>query len=368
MHNFTQVLTDIVPKYPIEKICDRSSALFVNIETTGYSAQSSNLYLIGCVYYENDNWNLVQFLADNYDEEEEILKAFLELCLKYSYLIHFNGNQFDIPYLQQKCTIYNIPFLFEVYNGLDLYKRIKPYKNFLKLEDCKQKTLESYLGLTRQSETKVSDLINIYHDYVCNQSEELRNDILLHNKESVVNLLYLMDILSVVDIFNNPLRVMKVQANYYNDYENKKRQELVLTLRFLTPLPSPISFSSLGCYFTGNDMTGLLKVPLYEEELKYFYSNYNDYYYLPEEDVAIHKSVASYVDKDHRKNATQATCYTRKQSLYLPEWEDIFTPFYKRKYKDKNLYFELTDEFKTSRESFNKYAEHVLSSMLLNES
>ena len=47
-----------------------------------------------------------------------------------------------------------------------------------------------------------------------------------------------------------------------------------------------------------------MRVPLYEEEMKYFYSNYKNYYYLPDEDTAIHKSVASYVDKKYRVQAT----------------------------------------------------------------
>ena len=35
-----------------------------------------------------------------------------------------------------------------------------------------------------------------------------------------------------------------------------------------------------------------------------------EYYYLPEEDSAVHKSVGIYVDKSRRKAATPQTCYT----------------------------------------------------------
>ncbi|HAD53839.1 MAG TPA: hypothetical protein DCG10_01440, partial [Lachnospiraceae bacterium] len=104
-----------------------------------------------------------------------------------------------------------------------------------------------------------------------------------------------------------------------------------------------------------------LKVPIYEEELKYFYSNYTDYYYLPTEDVALHKSVAGFVDKEHRIQASAANCYTRKFSCYLPQWDILFTPFFKRDYKSKELFFELTDEMKKNREGFTQYANHVLS-------
>ena len=355
------------PNYPIENLAKPEEILFLDIETTGFTAQNSNLYLIGCAYYKEDEWHTIQWLAENYDEETVVLQAFLEFCLSYTFLIHFNGNRFDIPYLQQKCNMYNIPFQFDVYQGVDLYKRIKPYKSFLKLNDLKQKTLEEFLGLEREDKFSGGELINYYHDYVCSHSEELMNAILLHNQEDVEGMLDLTAILAFSDLFNLPLRVMKVQANYYNDYENKKRQELVLNLRFMTPLPVPVSYAAMGCYFTGNDINGIIKVPLYEEEMKYFYSNYRDYYYLPEEDIAIHKSVANFVDKDHREQATAANCYTRKQASYLPQWEMMFTPFYKRGYRERDMFFELTDEFKTSRASFNQYAEHILQTLLMSD-
>ena len=136
-----------------------------------------------------------------------------------------------------------------------------------------------------------------------------------------------------------------------------------MSLHLSTPLPTAISYSANGCYFCGNGNDAKLRVPMYEEEMKYFYSNYKDYYYLPKEDTAIHKSVASFVDKEYREQALASNCYTRKVSTYLPQWTTCFTPFFKRNYHDKDLFFELTDEMKTKREDFNKYAHHILEMM-----
>jgi hypothetical protein len=41
----------------------------------------------------------------------------------------------------------------------------------------------------------------------------------------------------------------------------------------------------------------------------------------------------------------------------------VFSPFFKKSYDDKELFFELTDELKTQREVFNLYAHHVLEMM-----
>lgn len=136
-----------------------------------------------------------------------------------------------------------------------------------------------------------------------------------------------------------------------------------MTLKLPTALPTEISYGANGCYFNGCGSSGKLRVPIYEGELKYFYSNYKDYYYLPKEDIAIHKSVASFVDKDYRRQATARCCYTRKKSSYLPQWDVLFTPFFKKDYDDKDLYFELTDELKTQRDSFNLYAHHIFEMM-----
>ena len=94
--------------------------------------------------------------------------------------------------------------------------------------------------------------------------------------------------------------------------------------------------------------------------MKYFYSNYKDYYYLPDDDMAIHKSVAAYVDKNYKMKATAQNCYTRKYSCYLPEWDLLVQPFFKRDYKSKELFFELSEDIKTNRDLFSRYAEHIL--------
>ena len=138
---------------------------------------------------------------------------------------------------------------------------------------------------------------------------------------------------------------------------------LIILFQPETPLPRLVSASAGGCYFRGDGTECSLKIPIFEEELKYFYSNYQDYYYLPTEDVALHKSVAGFVDKAYRLQASAANCYTRKVSSYLPQWDFVFSPFFKRDYKSRELFFELTDELKKNRQAFSVYASHVLSMM-----
>lgn len=89
--------------YPLETIGKLNELLFFDIETTGFSGDYSTLYLIGCTYYRDGSWHLIQWFADTLNAEEELLHAFFAFMEHYRYLIHFNGDGFDIPYLLKRC-------------------------------------------------------------------------------------------------------------------------------------------------------------------------------------------------------------------------------------------------------------------------
>ncbi len=347
--------------YPLDKIAPLEQFLFLDIETTGFTAKSAVLYLIGCAYYAEGRWHTIQWMAENYGEEEGILTAFFSFADAFTHLVHFNGNNFDLPFIAKKCESLSLPCRFEQMTGIDLYKRIAPYKFFLKLPNCKQKTLEQFLGADRKDVFYGGELIGIYHDYVKNTSEFAEKSLFLHNADDLKGMLEILPMLAYYDAFNEPVKAKKAQANYYKDYAGNQKRELLLTITLPLPLPKPVSAFANDCYFRGEGAEASLRVPIYEEELKYFYSNYRDYYYLPMEDVALHKAVATFVEKNRRVQASAANCYTRKVSQYLPQWEALFHPFFKRDYKSRELFFELTDDFKRDRAAFAEYASHIMS-------
>ena len=107
----------------------------------------------------------------------------------------------------------------------------------------------------------------------------------------------------------------------------------------------------------------LLRIPLYEGELKYFYPDYKNYSYLPAEDNAIHKSVAVYVDKSQRMPATAATCYTRKAGSFLPcftSMDEVGLPRFRADYKDKQLWIMVDDLLNADADTRNAYVKSVL--------
>ncbi|WP_044957124.1 ribonuclease H-like domain-containing protein [Butyrivibrio sp. LC3010] len=400
-----EIITESAESYPLERISDSpEDILFIDIETTGLSPKNSLIYLIGCAYYRNETWNLRQFFSDSRGEEEDLLLSFMDFAKDFHVLLHFNGNRFDLPFIEFKCDRFHIKNHLEECESIDIYKRLAPYKNILGVPDCKQKTIELFLGIDRTDVYSGGELIKVYKDYLLNKDEKLYNLLLLHNADDVRGMFMLLPALFYHDLFRAlldrkvvlfrtdapeypqvrsgfcidecsdnespdavidlPVRAMKVQANYYKDFDGKQKEEILMKISLPDTLPSSIGGSADGCFFKAEGATATLRIPLYETELKYFYNNYKDYYYLPAEDQALHKSVAQFAPKSHRVQATASTCYTRKPGQYLVEWDAIFSPVFKKDYADKSLFFELTDELKKSRAAMSLYAVHVMAHII----
>ena len=121
---------------------------------------------------------------------------------------------------------------------------------------------------------------------------------------------------------------------------------------------------------TFQKQTALLKLPLYHGTLKFFFPDYKNYYYLPVEDTAIHKSVAAFVDSSYRKKATASTCYTKKEGTFLPDLSAIkkqekepaksIYPVFFHQYKDKPAFFELTEELLSNHTFWKEFLKRQL--------
>ena len=66
MKTFTKELSIDLEIYPLDRIAPLTDILFVDIETTGFTARSSSLYLIGTAYYQTGCWHIRQWFAENW--------------------------------------------------------------------------------------------------------------------------------------------------------------------------------------------------------------------------------------------------------------------------------------------------------------
>ena len=346
--------------HPIINETFTEQALFFDIETTGFSPARTSLYLIGCAVRNGDSLVVDQFFADTPKEESEVLYAFFQLLSGYDTIITFNGIGFDIPYLKSKCSTYDIPEPFSDHNYIDIYKSVSKLKFLLHLPNLKQKSIEQFLGLGREDLYNGGELIDVYHSYVKTRSPEALHLLKQHNYEDVIDMPNLLPILAYTKLFEGDFRVTSIRANQFTSYQGTLEKELIFTLENKVALPSLVSCRHEDFYLTAEGNETRLVVQLFTGELKYFYQDYKNYVYLPEEDIAIPKALVSSVEKDKKKKATASTCYTRKTAIFLPQHEPVIKPAFRAIYKDKKSYFELSEEFISSKDLQKEYVLHIL--------
>lgn len=362
---------------------DSEDILYFDIETTGFSADVSSLYLIGCCYKKDHQFHFIQWFADTYDSEPDLLHSFFQLMEHFSALVHFNGDTFDIPYLEKKCAQYSLPYSFSSIQSIDIYKLISPYRKKLSFDNLKLKTIEKFLSIERNDNMDGKKLIKLYGTYMQerfknknpDKIEELQYLLLLHNQEDVQNLPAVSAILFYTDLFQSLPEI--VNAGFYTkDKTSEISYKDILSNRqipdcYAITFSIPLLFSSMlkirenFCYPIQNcnknvvlqlsEEQVILTLPVINDVLRYYYPNYKDYYYLPKEDKAIHKSVGIYVEKEYRKKATADTAYLSQKGLYLPQPTHVFTPAFQYERKEEISFFQLTEMTDVQSETFQLF-------------
>lgn len=376
--------TTALDAYPVERLFeDPRTVLFIDIETSGLSVRNSYIYLIGCACQCEDGYHLHQWFSDDISDEAQLLTAFFSFAKSFHTLISFNGNRFDLPFIRSRCGHYGISDVLDKFDSFDIYRKFVPLRNILGLPDCRQITVEHALGINRTSYISGDALVNMFKACSKEHGTAQQEALLEHNADDIRYMLDLLNVQYYSDFINSvkkaptlqincdavcpkgdfalPVNATHVQADYYSDYNGNTRQELFMKISFPYSFTAPINANADGCFCSLSGSIGTLRIPITECEMKYFYSDFKNYYFLPEEDQALHKSVAEFVNRSNRVQATAATCYTRKTGQFLPEWDQSFTPVFRKEYKDSIMYFELTDNIKKSRTAMSLYASHVLS-------
>lgn len=283
-----------------------TNLLFFDIETTGLSPKSAILYLIGCTRWENNAWTLTQWIAQAPDEESQVISSFLSLIKEDTILVHYNGIGFDLPFLKHRAEQLGIPHSLDSVTQLDLYRTFLPFQSLFGAPNCKLKTIEPLFSFYRTDTCTGKELITTYKRYLTLHHQEDLEQILLHNRDDLQGLLEVSSLLGYQDLLKGNFQITKI-------LRDESAEQVFVTCKTEIPLRPELQFSSHSYFFSCKNRECQIKIPLSNNTTLFYYSNYMDYYYLPEEDTAIHKSVASYVDKNYRKPATKETCYTKIQ-------------------------------------------------------
>lgn len=314
-----QSWTDKRPLHAIHPIIStllQLGDLFLDIETTGLSRARHQIYLIGMASVVDNNHIYVnQLFSDNPQDEEALLTCFADALqtLEVKRIITFNGNSFDLPFLLERAALHAISLSFEAFELFDIYKEVSRRKNMLQLQNYRQKTVEQFLGICREDKYSGGELIKVYENYVRCPNAEAAHLLQLHNYEDVLGMIDLLAVFAYDEFFSSPAHVVSASVENYTDIDGNPAEELIAVLTPPCELPGCLSCTQpvSGAYLHAAGKHVRLRVPLFQGMARLYYLDYKNYYYLPAEDMAIHKSVATCVDKAYREKATPENCYSK---------------------------------------------------------
>lgn len=285
--------------------------LLLDIETTGFSPDLSAVFMIGCAFFEGEKMLMSQWLSDSLElhGEQEVLNAFSEWLLLRAAsseklrLVTYNGENFDLPFLKKRYAQCQLSCPLDSLNlkTLDLYREFLPLKALWPVKNMKLKTMSSWIGHRPATAPEGRQLIKAYQQYIKIKDSETLNLLFLHNADDLRALAALLPVYNYICFFNGSYTVSSADCI---------EESLLFHLTPEVFLPAPLTFEACGCRIDINETEALLRVPIYERGLRYYYSDIKNYVYLPEEDYALHKSMATYIDKSHWKKAARENCYT----------------------------------------------------------
>ena len=362
---------------------DPDRVIYFDIETTGFRASTSSLYLIGWAvsaasYYacadanaagaaefvsaadtskaegaggcpeQDGEWIVTQVLAESRQEEILLLEQFATVLQRYDTIVAFNGDRFDLPYMKEKYESYGRKDPFTAHDSVDLYLLIRPFRHVLGLTKLNQKSVERFLRIHREDPYSGGELIDVYRsyrDHRCPDEKGALDALFLHNYEDVLGMLDMTSLLSYRLALQNTSPVSILACS--SDSPSDGRKVLQARFELEVPVPVPVScFLDDCCDLTLSSGHAAITLRPYAGCLYHFFPDYKNYYYLPEEDTAIHKSVACFVSPAHREKAKAKTCYVKKEGAFLPAPEESggSAPLFERCYRDSVRWIEYRPE------------------------
>ena len=329
-----------IPDFGKKFLLNREHTLYFDIETTGLNSRRSHLYLLGAMWKEKDQVILRQWFAERPADEEHILCEFLTLAENFSSLVHFNAATFDLPYLCNKAAYYEIDNThLKNMPATDLYQLYRPLKPLLMSNDMKLTSLQKHCGYCRKDHHTGKELIKVYENYLQTEDPDTQKTLEQHNYDDIAGMAWIEQLSSLLDLKQGNLLPAKV------DVTHTEQNTLNFTCTFEYKIvPESITTISENILLALTENTCSLQVPQFTGEYYYYYKDYKNYYYLPAEDRAIHKSIAQYVDPSARKKATAENCYERKTGTFIPGFAPVLSPAFQTRPKAPGTYFFLADD------------------------
>ena len=322
------------------------SALLLNIETTGLRPSSSYVYMISAGYRVKEQFFYTAMLTGGRQEEAALLKALHELASSFSDVYCYGGNAFAFRFLSDRYAGYSDMTLFHPESlQIDLQKRIRPLQRLLPLPNTKKAQVETFLSFHRAADRTGKELIPIYGAWERNRIPEAKEVLLEHAETDIHSLSSIYRLTAYTDFLDGCWDEIRTE---------QKEDSLLFTVILRHPVPVSLSYHTEQASVFLQEDQAMIRVPLLRGRLRYFLSPCRDYYYLPAEDTAVHKSVGQFVDKSMRVKAVPENCYVVREGVFVPVPAAFPGPVFSHSYQTEPYYTQYDEKKWQQDPSFMK--------------
>lgn len=185
------VLTFLSKESAFENL-DLSTALFIDLETTGLSGGAGVVaFLVGLGFYREDKFYVAQFFLGELAEEERMIQELGQFFsqMNFKSVVTYNGKCFDMPLLETRFILHKQPFILSELPHLDfLFPARSLWKH--KYESCRLYHLaREVVEADRSEDIPSAEIPWRYFQYLNTGNFELIEPILYHNQEDILSLL-----------------------------------------------------------------------------------------------------------------------------------------------------------------------------------
>ena len=241
---------------------DTFNTMFIDIETDGLS-HKNKLVIIGLIQFNrNGAAQLIQLFNDDYQSEREMLLELIHLLKVHDtdYYVSFNGNSFDFPFLNARFRHYKIDYQLPKAANVDLLRLSRQNQAHLGIADFKLKSVEKFVGINRNDTISGKDSILMFQAYIESKSEALKQAILLHNYDDLINMIPLLKVTERMPKIFNPHCLLANRKWYLAAYHLKSN---VLSCSFALDKRLSITdlfYNTSGIYFECKETEAILKI------------------------------------------------------------------------------------------------------------
>ena len=186
-----EILTCLSKESAFEDL-DLSTALFIDLETTGLSGGTGVVpFLVGLGFYRDDKFHVAQFFLGDLAEEERMIQEIGQFFsqMNFKSVVTFNGKGFDMPILETRFILHKQPFLLSELPHLDfLFSARSLWRH--KHVNCRLYNLaHEVVEADRSEDIPAAEIPWRYFQYLNTGNFELIEPILYHNQEDILSLL-----------------------------------------------------------------------------------------------------------------------------------------------------------------------------------